>query len=240
MLSHFHHKLSELRTLLFRMGGAVEEQLRRATDALFETDPPAARHAVARDRDIDRLELEIDDACIQLLALHQPAATDLRFIVATMKLVTELERIGDQAVNIARCAADTRTCTGPPERVLGRMAVQAAALVSDSLDALARHDIDLAHRVIKADAALDELERQTVQRLLRLATREPEQLYRVFRLAYVARCLERIGDHATNVAEMALYVTDGTVARHRSIGSCQTMLDRELKRRTVSLHPIGP
>ncbi len=224
MLGHFHHKLSELRTSLFRMGGAVENQLRRATQALFASDAAGARDVIACDQDIDRLELHIDEACIQLLALHQPAAADLRFIVATMKLVTELERIGDQAVNIARCVADTHTYAGPPERVFGRMAMKARALVSDSLDALARHDIVLAHRVIKEDAGLDELERQTVQRLLRLATRDPVQLGEVFRLAYVARCLERIGDHATNVAEMVLYVTDGTLARHRSIEkSCETI-----------------
>jgi phosphate transport system protein len=221
MLGHFHHKLSELRTSLFRMGGAVENQLRRATQALFASDAAGARDVIACDQDIDRLELHIDEACIQLLALHQPAAADLRFIVATMKLVTELERIGDQAVNIARCVADTHMYGGAPAQALGRMAVQARALVSDSLDALVRQDIALAHCVIGGDAALDELERETVQRLL--ATRDPGQLRTVFRLAYVARCLERIGDHATNVAEMVLYVTDGTLARRSAGKSCETI-----------------
>jgi phosphate transport system protein len=216
MLGHFHQKLGELRTLLLRMGGAVEEQLRRATEALFASDHAKARHAIASDRDIDALELQVDEACIQLLALHQPAAADLRFIVAAMKVVTELERIGDQAVNVARSTLAAETHAGLPERVLGRMAIDARALVTDSLDALARLDTALAQRVIDDDAALDRLERDTVQRLLRRAAHDPDQLRSVFRLGYVARCLERVGDHATNIAEMALYVASATVARHRS------------------------
>jgi phosphate transport system protein len=198
------------------MGGAVEDQLRRATQALFESDRSKAQHAIACDQDINRLELQIDEACIQLLALHQPTAADLRFIVAAMKVVTDLERIGDQAVNIARCAVEQERYAGPPARVLGRMAVQAHALVTDSLDALARQDSTLASRVITKDAALDELERETVQRLLGRAARDPDQMRAVFRLAYAARCLERVGDHATNVAEMVLYIARGTLARHRS------------------------
>jgi phosphate transport system protein len=216
MPGHFHRKLAELRSLLLRMGGAVEEQLRRATQALFEGDHAKARYAIASDRDIDRLELEIDEACIQLLALHQPAAADLRFVVATMKVVTELERIGDQAVNIARCALDPRTDRGLPERLLGRMAADARSLVTDSLDALARLDTHVARRVIAEDAALDELERETVARVLRLAARDPDHLPPIFRLAYVARCLERIGDHATNVAEMVVYTADAELTLHRS------------------------
>jgi phosphate transport system protein len=216
MLGHFHHKLGELRTLLLRMGGAVDEQLRRATQALFDSDHATARHAIASDQDIDRFELQIDEACIQLLALYQPAAADLRLIVAAMKVVTELERIGDQAVNIARCTFEPDGHAGSPERVLGRMAIDARALVTDSLNALARLDIAAAKRVIAEDTALDQLERDTVQRLLRLAAREPDRLRSMFRLAYVARSLERVGDHATNVAEMVLYVANATVARHRS------------------------
>jgi phosphate transport system protein len=216
MPGHFHQKLAELRSLLLRMGGAVEEQLRRAIQALFEGDHAKARYAIASDRDIDRLELEIDEACIQLLALHQPAAADLRFVVATMKVVTELERIGDQAVNIARCALDPRTDRSLPERLLGRMAADARSLVTDSLDALARLDTHVAKRVIAEDAALDELERETVARVLRLAARDPDHLPAIFRLAYVARCLERIGDHATNVAEMVVYTADAELTLHRS------------------------
>jgi phosphate transport system protein len=215
-MGHFHQKLAELRSLLLRMGGAVEEQLRRATEALLQGDHAKARYAIASDRDIDRLELEIDEACIQLLALHQPAAADLRFVVATMKVVTDLERIGDQAVNIARSTLEPRTDRGLPERLLGRMAVDARLLVTDSLDALARLDTALARRVIAEDAALDELERETMGRVLRLAARDPDHLPSIFRLAYVARCLERVGDHATNVAEMVVYIADATLALHRS------------------------
>jgi phosphate transport system protein len=217
MFVHFHYKLDDLRTLLLRMGSSVEDQLRRATEALFASDDAKARHVVALDEDIDRLELQIDEACVQLLALHQPAAADLRFIVAAMKVVTEFERIGDQAVNIARCTFAPRHSAGLPERLLGRMAVEARALVSDSVDALARQNAALAKRVITEDAGLDELERETLQRLMRQAIRDPEHLQSVFRLGYVARCLERVGDHATNVAEMVLYIADATVARHPSI-----------------------
>jgi len=217
MLGHFHHKLGDLRTRLLRMGGAVEDQLRRATQALFASDQAGARYVIAMDEDIDRLELQIDDSSIQLLALHQPAAADLRFIVAAMKVVTELERIGDQAVNIARCALAPARYARLPERVLGRMAVDARRLVTDSLASLARLDTGLAQRVISDDKRLDDVEQKTVQRLLRRAARDPDHLHAVFRLTYVARCLERVGDHATNVAEMVLYVADARVVRHRHV-----------------------
>lgn len=211
---HFHHKLDDLKHLLLQMGGLVEDQLRRAVDSLFESDRAKARHAIALDEDVDRLELQVDEACVQLLALYQPAATDLRLVAAAMKVVTELERIGDQAVNLARCTLEPEVPAALLEGGLRRMAALARDMVSDSLDALARGDVELARRVVATDDAVDALEHETVRSLLAHAAREPESLRSVFRLAFAARCLERVADHATNVAEMALYVEEGVIERH--------------------------
>lgn len=216
---YFHHKLDDLRHLLLQMGGVVEDQLRRATDALFESDHARARHAIAMDGDVDRLELRVDEACVQLLALHQPAATDLRFVAATMKVVTELERIGDQAVNLARSTLEPQAPAALLDTGLRRMSELARAMVSDSLDALARGDVDLARRVIATDDAVDALEHETVRSLLAHAAREPESLRNAFRLAFAARCLERVADHATNIAEMTLYTVEGLVERHPHLNS---------------------
>jgi phosphate transport system protein len=214
MTAHFHQKLGDLRRLLLGMGGLVEDQLRRATQALLEADRGRAQHAIALDPDVDALENRVDEVCVQLLALHQPAAADLRFVAGAMKVVTELERIGDQAVNLARCALEVRSES--PDIGLRRMSAMARGLVSDSLDALARGDSALARRVIAGDAALDALEEDTVRRLLSGVAHDPARLRAAFRLAYAARCLERVGDHATNIAEMAVYVAEGVVERHRA------------------------
>jgi phosphate transport system protein len=211
---HFHHRLEDLKQLLLGMGALVEHQLSRAARSLFEGDWAKAQHVTGTDADVDDLEVRVDDRCIQLLALYQPAAADLRFITAAMKVVTGLERIGDQAVNIARCTL------GPPlpaqllDSGLRRMAELAQNMVSESVRALARNDAALARRVIAGDAALDDLEQETVRALLAEAARAPELLHGAFRLAYAARSLERIGDHATNMAEMALYIAEGSLQRH--------------------------
>lgn len=214
MHGHFHLKLEDLKRLLLRMSGLVESQLFRAERALFEADRAGAQHVIALDPDVDALELRVDAMCIQLLALHQPAAGDLRFIAAAMKVVTDLERIGDQAVNVARAALDGAPPAGLLDTGLKPMAELARTMVSESARALARADPALARKVIAGDAAVDLLERQAVGELLASAAREPALLRSVLQLAQVARSLERVGDHATNVAEMALYVAEGLFERH--------------------------
>ena len=196
------------------MSGFVETQLTRAAASLFEADQAKAHHVIALDADVDALEMRVDEKCIQLLALYQPAAADLRFTAAAMKVVTELERIGDQAVNMARGALGPRLPSRLLDSGITPMAELAQNMVAESVRALAHADAALARKVIAGDAAVDLLERETVSRLLAQAAREPELLRSVFRLTYVARSLERIGDHATNIAEMALYVADGRLVRH--------------------------
>jgi phosphate transport system protein len=212
--SHFHYRLEDLKRRLLAMGELVETQLMRAAASLFKGDEARAHHVIALDADVDALEVQVDETCIQLLARYQPAAADLRFTAAAMKVVTELERIGDQAVNVARSAL------GPhlPARLLDTgitpMAELSRNMVAESVRALAHADEALARKVIAGDAAVDLLEQETVSALLAQAAHEPELLRSVFRLAYAARSLERIGDHATNIAEMALYVADGRLVRH--------------------------
>jgi phosphate transport system protein len=213
MAERLHHDIHHLRRMLLEMGALVDAQLRRATQALLACDRGMAQHAIALDGDVDLREVRIDEACVRLIALRQPAAADLRFIVAAMKAVTDLERIGDQAVGIARCAL--YPCAELPETEIGRMSSLARSQVADSLEALRRGDADAARRVIAEDAALDALEKQIVRRLLAAAMDDASRLRFVYPLAYAARCLERAGDHAANIAEMALYSAEGVLERHR-------------------------
>ncbi len=217
MSSLFHHRLQSLKDLLLGMGGTVESQLRMATLALTEGTPGFAEQAIAADRDVDALENTIDEACVELLALYQPAAVDLRFIAVAMKVVTELERIGDQAANIARAAQAGPLGAALVGCGLPAMANAARTMVAESLDALARNDAALARKVIADDDALDELEQALARRLMEHADMEHVPLEPVFRLANAARCLERIGDHATNVAELTLYSTEALLVRHPTV-----------------------
>jgi phosphate transport system protein len=227
MSDRFHHKLDTLRRELLAMGALVDEQLRRATHALLECDRAKAQHAIALDCDVDACELRVDEMCVRLIALHQPAAGDLRFIVAAMKVVTDLERAGDQAVGIARGVLDA--CGGLPETGFARMSGLARSQLAASLDALRRGDAEAARAVIADDAALDELEKQIMRRLLAQAMREPSRLRFVYPLAYATRCLERVGDHAANVAGMALYSVEGVIEHPRLSASRAAGAPRPLR-----------
>src|SRR5712691_2141700 len=161
MQRHFHEELGALKQTLLAMGGLVEDQIRRVTRALVERDDSQARDVIDRDREVNAYENESDEKCVELLALHQPAAGDLRFITTAMKIVTDLERIGDQAVNIAQRALElNQEPQLKPYIDLPRMAERAQAMVKDSLDAFVARDTELARRVCAEDAAVDALKEQ--------------------------------------------------------------------------------
>jgi phosphate transport system protein len=215
MTRHFHEELEALKQTLLAMGGLVEDQIRRVMRALLERDDDLAREVVERDREVNAYDVEIDEQCVQLLALHQPAASDLRFITTAMKIVTDLERIGDQAVNIAQRALELHQEPQlKPYVDMPRMAEMAQNMVKESLDAFVTRDTELARRVCGEDAAVDALKEQIFRELLTFMMADPRTIPRALRLILISRFMERVADHATNIAEMVVYMVEGKMVRH--------------------------
>src|SRR5437016_13634596 len=215
MPRHFHEELSALKQTLLAMGGLVEDQIRRVMRALVERDDAQARDVIDRDREVNAYENEIDEKCVELLALHQPAAVDLRFITTAMKIVTDLERIGDQAVNIAQRALElNREPQLKPYIDLPRMAENSQRMVKESLDAFVTRDTGLARRVCAEDAEVDALKEQIFRELLTFMMEDARTIPRAIRLILISRFLERVADHATNIAEMVVYMVESKIVRH--------------------------
>ena len=212
---HFQEDLDTLKARLLAMGGLAEERVREAVHGITERDLPALDAVVAGDEAINDLHIEIDDRCFKLLALHQPMAADLRIIVAAVKINTDLERVGDLAVNIAE--AGKRYLQHPPVKPLidiPRMGEIAQAMLRDSLDAFVRRDIALAEAVLAQDDLVDALKTQIFRELLTYMLQEPATIEPALDLILVSRHLERIGDHATNVAEDVIFILSARDVRH--------------------------
>ena len=215
MTRHFHDELDALKQTLLAMGGLVEDQIRRAMQALLERDDVIAQEVIDRDRQVNTYDVEVDEQCVNLLALHQPAASDLRFITTAMKIVTDLERIGDQAVNIAQRALElNREPQLKPYIDLPRMADRAQRMVKESLDAFVAGDTALARQVCAADAEVDALKEQIFRELLTFMMEDPRTVSRAIRVILISRFMERVADHATNIAEMVIYLVEGKMVRH--------------------------
>ena len=215
MQRHFHEELEGLKQTLLAMGALVEDQIRRVMRALVERDDGLAQEVIEGDRQVNTYDVEVDEKCVELLALHQPAAGDLRFITTAMKIVTDLERIGDQAVNIAQRAIElNREPQLKPYIDLPRMAESAARMVKESLDAFVNRDTALARRVCGEDEAVDALKEQVFRELLTFMMEDARTIPRAIRLILISRFLERVADHATNIAEMVVYLVEGKMVRH--------------------------
>jgi len=215
MQRHFHEELDHLKQTLLAMGALVEDQIQRVLRALIDRDDVLAKNVIERDREVNAYDVEIDEKCVELLALHQPAAGDLRFITTAMKIVTDLERIGDQAVNIAQRALELNLEPQlKPYIDLPRMADQAQRMVKESLDAFVARDTALARRVCEEDAPVDALNHQIFRELLTFMMEDAKTIPRAIRLLLIARFLERVADHATNIAEMVIYLVDSKMVRH--------------------------
>ena len=215
MQRHFHEELEALKQTLLAMGGLVEDQIRRVMRALVERDDALAQEVIERDHQVNAYDVEVDETCVGLLALHQPAAGDLRFITTTMKIVTDLERMGDQAVNIAQRVLElNREPQLKPYIDLPRMAEKAQRMVKQSLDAFVARDTELARKVCAEDAEVDAIKEQLFRELLTFMMEDARTIPRAIRLILISRFLERLADHATNVAEMVIYLVDGKMIRH--------------------------
>jgi phosphate transport system protein len=215
MQRHFHEELEALKQTLLAMGGLVEDQIRRVMRALLERDDALAQEVIERDQQVNAYDVEVDETCVSLLALHQPAAGDLRFITTAMKIVTDLERMGDQAVNIAQRVLElNREPQLKPYIDLPRMAEAAQRMVKESLDAFVARDTELARRVCAEDAEVDALKEQIFRELLTFMMEDARTIPRAIRLILISRFLERLADHATNIAEMVIYLVDAKMVRH--------------------------
>jgi len=214
---HFQEELEQLKTRLLEMGGLAEEQVRLAVKALMERDRELVALALNGDEPINRLHIEIDGRCFTLLALHQPMAVDLRAIVAAVKINTDLERVGDLAINIAE-AARRYAQHAPVKKLIDipRMAMIAQTMLRDSLDSFVRRDTDLAQRVLNEDDKLDALKTQIFRELLTYMLQDPGTIEAALDLILISRHLERIGDHATNIAEDVIFMVSARDVRHHA------------------------
>jgi len=212
---HYEDELRELQHKVLEMGGLVEKQVADAIRALVERDPEAARLIIERDKMVNRMDVEIDDLCLRLLALHQPAARDLRLITTALKITTDLERAGDMAENISERAIElSEEPQLKPFIDIPRMADIALSMLRNSLDAFVREDVDLALRVCAEDDTIDALTDQVFRELISFMMEDPRSISRAMRTSFVAKYLERIADHATNIAEMVIFMVKGKSIRH--------------------------
>ena len=214
---HFDQQLADLKENLLRMAGFTEQSVAQALKALVQRDDALAKKVDADDAVLDKLEIDIDGRCVKLLALRQPTATELRFITMAMRLSGELERIGDQAVNIAHRAEElNREPLLKPLVDIPRMADHAQGMIHDSLDAFVYAKPDLARAIIKRDEKVDLLNRQLHRELTSFMIEDPQTITRCLNLMSVAHNLERIADHATNIAEDIVYLYEGRDIRHQN------------------------
>lgn len=214
---HFQEELEALQERLLAMGGLAEERLIESVRSLSARDRNLVQRVLGGDEPINELHIEIDDRCFKLLALHQPMAADLRAIVAAVKINTDLERVGDLAVNIAEAA--TRYLQHPPVKPLidiPRMGEIAQGMLRDALDAFVRRDVGLAEAVLAADDRLDELKTQIFRELLTFMLSEPSTIEPALDLILISRHLERMGDHATNIAEDVIFMVAARDVRHHA------------------------
>jgi phosphate transport system protein len=216
-IPHFQEELEQLKARLLEMGGLAEDRVRSAIRALVDRDPDLVDQVLAGDQPINQLHIEIDSRCFKMLALHQPMAVDLRAIVSGVKINTDLERVGDLAINIAE--AGRRYLRHAPVKELidiPRMADIAQRMLRDALDAYVKRDLTLARHVLNEDDELDSLKTQVFRDLLNFMLQDPHTIEPALDLILVSRHLERIGDHATNIAEDVIFMVSARDVRHHA------------------------
>jgi len=217
-IKQYDTELQEIRTLLLEMGGKVELMISNAVQSLVERDSALAERTILSDHEINRLEVLIDEKCLEVLARRQPAASDLRFLTLALKIVTDLERIGDQCASTANRAKELNE--EPPLKPyidLPYLAESARIMLQESLDAFVRGDAELALQVCENDKSVDDLNIQLQRELLTYMMEDPTAINRALKLIYISKYLERIADHATNIAEMVIFMVKGQDIRHGSL-----------------------
>ncbi len=212
---HFDDELADLKTTLLRMAGLAEDQIDKALSALVTRDSALARQVIERDHQVNALDVEIDEECIRLLALHQPAARDLRLVTTAMKISTELERISDLAENVSERTIELNEEPQlKPYIDIPMMGKMARTMVKESIDAFVKDDAALARKVLTDDDFVDDLMEQLFRELLSFMLEDTRTISRAIRLSFIAKYLERMADHATNIAELVVYLVEGKIIRH--------------------------
>jgi len=217
MPKRLQRELEKIKKSILSLGAMVEERIRMSIKAIENWDAELAEEIIRRDYEIDELEVEVEEECLKILALHQPVAVDLRFLIAVIKINSELERIGDEAVNIAN-----RVRNISKRRKLelsfdfGVMAEKAATMLRLSLDALVNLDLDLAFKVLTLDDEVDLMHREIYDRIKEVMSQNPDHVGYLINLYTMSRHLERVGDHSTNIAEEVIYLIEGEIIRHRA------------------------
>lgn len=211
----YEHELRTLREKVLLMGSLAEEMIQKAILALRTRDTELSQTTRRVDRHINRLECEVDELCLRILAMRQPVASDLRFITTALKIVTDLERVGDIGVNICERVAELNEEPPLPEVVdVSSLADESLGVLHEALDALVSRDVDRATALLERDDMIDEHYTKIFQQVLQMMSRDPSAIYRATRIQSIAKYLERIGDHAMNIAETVVFLVKGTDIRH--------------------------
>tara|TARA_R110001606_G_scaffold346892_3_gene495943 strand:- start:54430 stop:55143 length:714 start_codon:yes stop_codon:yes gene_type:complete len=224
----FEKELQDVRSRVLAMGGLLEQQVSNALEALMTGNTELARLAIDTDKEVNSLEMSIDEECIQIIALRQPTAGDLRLVTGILKTITDLERIGDEATSIARMALNLSEKDRPKKnyRELQSLGNHVCTMLRDALDAFARFDVDQAVKVASEDQYIDEEYESIVRQLITYMMEDPRAISRVIDMIWSARSLERIADHAHNVCKHIIYLVEGKDVRHLSIEKMEKILNR--------------
>lgn len=217
IMKQFDEELEEIRTRLMEMGGKVEQQLQNAVTAVTDADSKLAEEVISGDQSIDSMEVDIDEACILIIARRQPAASDLRLVMMVTKAINDLERIGDEAKKIANHAIILAEQSGSVEGYteVRHMGASVTGMLANALDAFARFDVDAAMRTLEEDKQVDLEYKTALRELVTYMMEDPRSISRVINVLWVIRSLERIGDHAKNLCEQIVFVVKGKDIRHQ-------------------------
>ncbi|HDY85439.1 hypothetical protein LCGC14_0793720 [marine sediment metagenome] len=224
----FEKELQDVRSRVLAMGGLLEQQVSNALEALMTGNTELARLAIDTDKEVNSLEMSIDEECIQIIALRQPTAGDLRLVTGILKTITDLERIGDEATSIAKMALNLSEKDRPKKnyRELQSLGNHVCTMLRDALDAFARFDVDQALKVASENQYIDAEYESIVRQLITYMMEDPRAITRVIDMIWSARSLERIADHAHNVCKHIIYLVEGKDVRHLSIEKMEKMLNR--------------
>ena len=217
IMTQFDEELEEIRTQLMEMGGKVEQQLKDSIQAVIKADSSLAEEVIREERLVDEMEVDIDEACILIIARRQPAASDLRFVMMVTKAINDLERIGDEARKIANHAVILSEQDGLSQgyKEVRHLGDSVSGMLADALDAFARFDVEAAMKTLEEDAQVDLDYKSALRELVTYMMEDPRSISRAINILWVVRSLERIGDHAKNLCEQIVYVVKGKDIRHQ-------------------------
>jgi phosphate transport system protein len=215
MAKHFHRELEKIKKNILSLGAMVEERVQMAIKAIENRDAVVAEQIIRSDHEINEMEMEVEEDCLKVLALHQPVAIDLRFLIAIIKINNDLERIGDQMVNVAQRVVTLSKHQSPDFNFeYSAMGEKAATMLKMSLDCLVNLDNDVAFKVLVMDDVVDAMQKAAYDEFKRAILANPEQVSPLTNIYLVSRHLERMADHATNIAEEVVYLIEGEIVRH--------------------------